>query len=166
MKANFLETWSTRFFGSVAFLGFIPGMPGTIGAAAGGGLAWLALHRWTVPLPYYVVLLAVLSIPCFFFAERSQKSFGRHDPSAFVLDEVLGQMITFIGVMASWKSLVMGFLYFSFFDIIKPYPVLESERIEGGVGINMDDIVAGLYACITLNATVRIYDIIMKYLIS
>lgn len=156
--------WIHRFFGSVCFLGYIPGMPGTIGSAVGGGLAWLLLHERATTPGEYIVLLALLSIPVFYFAERSEASFGRSDPSAFVLDEVLGQMITFIGIAVSPKSLLIGFLYFRFFDIVKPYPIGESQRIEAGVGVVYDDILAGLASCALLHATLIAYHTGMAYL--
>jgi len=73
-------------------------------------------------------------------------------------------MRAFIGIALTPKSLLMGFLYFRFFDIIKPYPIGESQRIEGGVGVVVDDILAGLAACASLHATLIIYHAAMTYL--
>lgn len=63
-----------------------------------------------------------------------------------VIDEVAGQLITFVAVPLSWKSLLAGFILFRGFDILKPPPVRQLERLPGGAGIVLDDVAAGLYA--------------------
>jgi phosphatidylglycerophosphatase A len=71
---------------------------------------------------------------------------GTEDPQFVVIDEVAGQLITLIAVPVSWKSLVLGFILFRGFDIVKPPPVRRLERFPQGVGIVVDDVGAGLYA--------------------
>jgi len=63
-----------------------------------------------------------------------------------VIDEVAGQLITLIAVPVSWKSLLLGFILFRGFDIVKPPPVRQLEKLPEGVGIVIDDVAAGLYA--------------------
>jgi phosphatidylglycerophosphatase A len=63
-----------------------------------------------------------------------------------VIDEVAGQLITFIAVPATWKSLLLGFILFRGFDIVKPPPLRHLEHLREGVGIVLDDVGAGLYA--------------------
>jgi phosphatidylglycerophosphatase A len=63
-----------------------------------------------------------------------------------VIDEVAGQLVTFIAVPLSWKSLLAGFILFRGFDILKPPPLRQLEQLPGGVGIVVDDVAAGLYA--------------------
>ena len=70
----------------------------------------------------------------------------REDPGFVVIDEVAGQLITLIAVPVSWKSLVMGFILFRGFDIVKPPPIRALERLPEGTGIVIDDVGAGLYA--------------------
>jgi phosphatidylglycerophosphatase A len=88
--------------------------------------------------------LAVLSgIPA---ATHMARTTGLKDPQFVVIDEVAGQLITLIAVPVSWKSMVLGFILFRGFDIVKPPPVRQLEHLPEGTGIVLDDIGAGLYA--------------------
>jgi len=71
---------------------------------------------------------------------------GLKDPQFVVIDEVAGQLITLIAVPVSWKSLLLGFILFRGFDIVKPSPVRQLENLPEGIGIVLDDVGAGLYA--------------------
>ena len=71
---------------------------------------------------------------------------GLKDPQCVVIDEVAGQLIPFLAIPASWKSLLLGFILFRGFDIVKPPPVRQLERLPEGLGIVMDDVAAGVYA--------------------
>jgi phosphatidylglycerophosphatase A len=71
---------------------------------------------------------------------------GLKDPQFVVIDEVAGQLITMIAVPVSWKSVLLGFILFRGFDIVKPPPVRQLERLPDGFGIVIDDVAAGLYA--------------------
>jgi phosphatidylglycerophosphatase A len=72
------------------------------------------------------------------------------DPQFVVIDEVAGQLITLIAVPASWKCLLTGFILFRGFDMVKPPPVRQLERLPEGTGIVIDDVGAGLYALIVM----------------
>ena len=76
---------------------------------------------------------------------------GTKDPQFVVIDEVAGQLITFIAVPVSWKSLLLGFILFRGFDIVKPPPVRQLEHLPEGVGIVVDDVAAGFYAVIVMH---------------
>jgi len=80
------------------------------------------------------------------FARASQLK----DPQSVVVDEVAGQWITVLFAPVSWKTLLVGFILFRLFDILKPPPVRQLERLPEGVGIVMDDVAAGLYALLVL----------------
>jgi phosphatidylglycerophosphatase A len=163
---NKINKWINRFFGSAAFIGYLPFAPGTFGSLAGAALTyWLIAHA-KVSISIYILACAAVGVIAFFFAEKAAKSFNQADPPEFVLDEAFGQMLTFIGISYSWMALAMGFLFFRFFDIIKTYPIGESERIEGGAGIVMDDLIAGLCACASLHLTILTYHRLMSYLAS
>jgi phosphatidylglycerophosphatase A len=77
---------------------------------------------------------------------------GRKDPQVVVVDEIAGQLITLIGVAASWKAFLAGLILFRVFDILKPPPVRQLERLAGGAGIMLDDVMAGVYARLALAA--------------
>jgi phosphatidylglycerophosphatase A len=79
-------------------------------------------------------------------ATRVARASGLEDPQFVVIDEVAGQLITLIAVPVSWKSLLLGFILFRGFDIVKPPPVRQFERLPEGIGIVIDDVGAGLYA--------------------
>jgi phosphatidylglycerophosphatase A len=84
-------------------------------------------------------------------AGKAEKIIGRVDPGQVVIDEVVGQIITFVATpRVSWIGLIVGFILFRAFDIVKPFPARQAERLPGGWGIMMDDVVAGLYSLIVL----------------
>ena len=132
------------FFG----IGRIRPGPGTWASAA-TVLLWWVITRWVPPgwQPWAAILLAsfavAIGIPA---ATRVSRASGSKDPQWVVIDEVAGQLITLIAVPISWKSLLLGFILFRGFDIVKLPPVRRLEQLPEGVGIVVDDVGAGLYA--------------------
>jgi phosphatidylglycerophosphatase A len=132
------------FFG----VGWLKPGPGTWGSLATVLLWWVA-SRFIPPHfhPLAVILLALLAvavgIPA---ATRVAVGCGKKDPQFVVIDEVGGQLIALIAAPVSWKSLLLGFILFRGFDIVKPPPVRQLERLPQGAGIVLDDVAAGLYA--------------------
>lgn len=100
-------------------------------------------------------MLAAVSLVLFvvgvWAAGEAEKYFGRTDPGQVVIDEVVGQMLTVLLIPhATWKWLLGGFLLFRAFDIVKPFPARQAERIPRGWGIMVDDVIAGLYGLAVL----------------
>jgi len=132
------------FFGA----GLMHPGPGTWGSAATVFLWWILSH-WLPASSQAVTagglaLFAVLiGIPA---ATEICRATGLKDPQFVVIDEVAGQLIAFIAVPVTWKSLLLGFILFRGFDIVKPWPVRNLERLPEGTGIVIDDVGAGLYA--------------------
>jgi phosphatidylglycerophosphatase A len=129
-------------------LGYAPIAPGTFGTL--GGVALAALFGWTWPEYYlplclgFAAFFTVLGKPC---GDWAEKRFGRKDPGAFVLDEVAGYLVTVAWIeFYGWQQLVAAFFLFRLFDIWKPPPARRMEKLPGGLGIMIDDIVAGLWA--------------------
>lgn len=127
--------------------------PGTWGSAV-TVLFWWVLTR-TIPLAWQMpsaILLAIavvaVGIPA---ATQVSRATGSKDPPFIVIDEAAGQLIAFIAVPASWKSLLLGFILFRGFDIVKPPPVRSLERLPEGYGIVIDDVGAGIYACLVMH---------------
>ncbi|HVO79793.1 MAG TPA: phosphatidylglycerophosphatase A [Terriglobales bacterium] len=143
-KAPAWATIVATFFG----VGRLRPGPGTWGSLATALLWWL-LARSILPAwqPMAAILLALLAvavgIPA---ATRVARAAAVKDPQMVVIDEVAGQLITLIAVPISWKSLLVGFILFRGFDIVKPPPIRILERLPEGVGIVVDDVGAGLYA--------------------
>ena len=122
--------------------------PGSWGSLATVIVWWLlsriiAPDRQAVAAAALAVLVIVIGIPA---ATRVARASGVKDPQFVVIDEVAGQLITLIAVPVSWKSLLLGFILFRGFDIVKPPPLRQLERLPEGVGIVVDDVGAGLYA--------------------
>ncbi len=90
---------------------------------------------------------------------RSIPLLGNNDPSEAVVDEVMGQLITFLFIPfgLGWPFILAGFLLFRLFDIWKPYPIDDLQMLPGGLGICADDIVAGVYAGICLAVGYAVY---------
>jgi phosphatidylglycerophosphatase A len=141
---------------TAAGAGYFPIAPGTAGSAVGVVLV-LALARMHLERAWPSIALGAVSLVLFsvgvWAAGEAEKFFGRVDPGQVVIDEVVGQMLTFLLIPhATWKWLVGGFLLFRAFDIIKPFPARQAERIPRGWGIMVDDAVAGLYGLAVLMA--------------
>jgi phosphatidylglycerophosphatase A len=122
--------------------------PGTWGSVA-TALVW-ALIAWQIPSSYRTfvsilvsVLLIAIGIPA---ATAVARAAGKKDPQWVVIDEAAGQLIALIAVPLAWKSFLAGLILFRVFDIVKPPPVRQLERLPEGTGIVMDDVAAGLYA--------------------
>jgi len=130
---------------SFGFLGCSPFAPGTFGTLGGVAIAWLLAKTPWFPL-WALLACAVLyaiSAPLGAWAERYA---GKKDPGIFVVDEVIGYLITVLWTGGpSLLALVVAFFVFRFFDIVKPPPARRMERIRGGHGILLDDVVAGAW---------------------
>lgn len=139
---------TATFFG-VGTLG--PG-PGTWGSAA-AVLIWGGLAQAIRPAIQPLVLAALtavvvlIGIPA---ATRVEKASWKTDPGFVVIDEVAGQWITLLFAPVAWKTLLAGFILFRGFDIVKPPPVRQLERLPSGSGIVLDDVAAGVYALVVM----------------
>jgi phosphatidylglycerophosphatase A len=139
-------------FASVCRLGFIPGAPGTYASLLTTVLYYLvyrfsgnilpALHLSVVCLISLAGILASAEIHC---------STGQEDPSFIVIDEVAGQLLTFLFLPMSWTNLILGFVAFRVFDMWKPFPIRKLESLGSGVGVMADDLLAGIYANVLLH---------------
>src|SRR5215470_7559656 len=134
-------------------IGKLKPAPGTWGSA-GAVLVWIGISR-LVPVNLHTISLVVLSlavigvgIPA---AAEMARTTSSKDPQSVVIDEIAGQWITLIAVPVAWKSLLVGFILFRGFDILKPPPIRRIETLRGGFGIVLDDVAAGLYALIVIH---------------
>jgi phosphatidylglycerophosphatase A len=128
--------------------GLIPRMPGTVATLATIPVVIVMSRLGQLFGAIYLVILIFGAVWSSGVAERLM---GRDDPSEVVIDEVAGFMLTMYLLPLSWLSLALGFIMFRFFDILKPFPIKRLERIGGGKGIVLDDLVAGVYAGLSIN---------------
>jgi len=131
--------------------GFSPIAPGTAGSLA-ALLIGILLHQYAAFAPWhFLILAAALFAPATWAATRTAEAKKLKDPQIVVVDEVLGQWIALAGaVTLNWKSYLAAFALFRLFDIWKPPPVRQLEALPGGLGINADDVMAGIYAALVL----------------
>lgn len=99
-----------------------------------------------------VIVVTLIGIPA---ATRVSRSCATKDPQFVVIDEVAGQLIALIAAPLAWKSFLAGFILFRVFDITKPPPVRQLEKLPEGTGIVLDDVAAGIYALIVMQLLLR-----------
>jgi phosphatidylglycerophosphatase A len=140
-----------RILGTCFFLGYVPKGPGTAGSLGALALAWW-LHAYAgVPAAGFAVYALLLLAPASWAAGRVAEDIGKKDPQIVVIDELVGQWIALGGAATlNWKSWIAAFALFRAFDIWKPPPVRQLERVSGGAGIVLDDVMAGIYAALVL----------------
>jgi len=159
MPAPRFSRFLAVFVASAAGVGFLPLAPGTWGSA-------LALAIFVLFSPVGLWLFGVTLVALFFLgiwaADAAERVFGRKDDRRIVIDEVGGQLVTLAPLLAlgssrSLSALVTGFVLFRCFDIWKPGPVRWAERrFAGGVGVMVDDLVAGVLGAVVLAAAVAV----------
>jgi phosphatidylglycerophosphatase A len=142
-------------------VGYAPVAPGTAGSLVAVAL-FAPFQYWiTNELAQlgYVFVLVVITLAGVWSVEQALPHWGTSDPQPIVIDEVLGQWLAFMGVVlahamgpssepagAGWIYLLIGFILFRAFDVLKPFPIRRSEKLPGAAGILMDDVLAGVYA--------------------
>ena len=130
--------------------GLSPKAPGTAGTLVGVGVflaAPLAIH-------WYLLVIALLSGVGVWICGVSARDLGVHDHPGIVWDEVVGFLITMTALPRSWLWITAGFVVFRMLDILKPWPIkMIDRRVTGGLGIMLDDVLAGVIACGLLHIT-------------
>ncbi len=135
------------------YSGYLPKAPGTWGSLVGLALFFL-LH--TLSLEVYLAVVAGIFVLGTFAAGEAEKIMDRKDPGLVVIDEIVGMLITMIAIPATPLAMTLGFILFRIFDIWKPFPIrLIDQRFHGGLGIMLDDVVAGIYSLIILQLVIQ-----------
>lgn len=157
--ADFIAVFVATGFGS----GFIPFGPGTWGSIVGLLIAYglIAAFGADILLLQNILIVAGLLFAALgvWASDRAEKIFDRKDAGQIVIDEVFGQIISFVfiapylvGLGANWRWwMIAGFTLFRAFDIFKPYPINRLQGLSGGIGVMMDDALAGVYAAVALS---------------
>lgn len=144
-------------------VGYLPLAPGTFGSLVGVGI-FLLLARAMPPNALVAVVLVLIVAVTFagtWAATRTEQLSGRKDPGKVVVDEVAGQLIALFPLtfFARWSTLavIVSFILFRFFDIVKPYPANRLQELNGGAGVMFDDLVAGVYAALIVSIILRVF---------
>lgn len=146
------------FLASGAYLGHVPFAPGTFGSLVGIPV-FLGFSR--LPLWGYLISLALLLAAAIFLAGRAEAIYGRHDDPRIVIDEVTGYAVAMIGVKPGLVVVVLGFILFRAFDILKPWPCGTIDRKwSGGGGVVLDDVAAGIYAAAALQVLIYFWPVL------
>jgi phosphatidylglycerophosphatase A len=134
--------------------GLAPKAPGTFGSLVGLAAAWWLLE---LPLVWRIaVVLGVIGIGTWICGESARR-LGRHDDQRIVLDEIAGVLLTSLAIVEKdVLGLALVFVFFRFFDIVKPWPIRDVDHsLKGGLGIMLDDLIAALFAAVCV-ATIRV----------
>jgi phosphatidylglycerophosphatase A len=149
--------WAAIVIATAGGAGFSPKAPGTAGSIV-GVLIYILMERLHAGA-YYLHAIIFFFIVGIWASSRVEHLWG-HDSQRIVIDEVVGQMITFSIAAAgrhqlSTFDIFLGFGLFRLFDIVKPFPIRRLERLKGGLGVVADDVGAGLFALAVLTLLVR-----------
>ena len=130
--------------------GLAPKAPGTFGTLACLPIYWLLSDLSSI---YYLLACFSVSVVGIYICGYTAKALKTHDHPGIVWDEFAGFLITMIGVGFSAQNILLGFILFRIFDILKPWPInwLDS-KVSGGLGIMLDDIVAGIFSMLALHS--------------
>ena len=140
--------WLAVGFGS----GLSPVAPGTMGTLAAIP-CYLLVMNW--PLWAYGLLLLAGSLLGIIICDSATRAIGQEDHGGIVWDEFMGYGVTMFAAPQGWVWVVLGFALFRLFDVLKPWPIRWLDRhIHGGLGIMLDDLLAGLFAWLSLQAIV------------
>ena len=122
--------------------------PGTFGTLVGIPIYLLLAAAGPT---FYALSLIALTLGGIWICQKASDRLGVHDHQGIVLDEIVGFLITMVAVPLSWQAILIGFALFRLFDIVKPWPIrIVDEQVRGGLGIMMDDVLAGVLAALVL----------------
>lgn len=131
---------------TVGGAGYSPVAPGTAGSLVAVLILWLApLSRAGL-----VVFFLTVTVAGLWAAHRAERLLGAKDPGVIVIDEVAGMTLSVLALPLTPAVLATGFVLFRFFDIVKPPPAGWSQRLAGGLGVMVDDLIAGFYVLVVL----------------
>lgn len=138
---------------SCFYVGYIPGAPGTYGSL----FALFFISQFSILTQNYSIIFFI--IIGLIFSTLMERQTGKEDDQRIVIDEFVGMLITFYYVTPNLLYLAIGFILFRLYDIYKPYPIMKIQNLPSGLGIMLDDILAGVYARIVLHIFIVIFQI-------
>lgn len=149
MKINFFE----KFIGSGFYSGYSPYISGTVGS-----LAALIIHLIPGFEQLFVIIPAILIFMVYgiFLGNKFEVEYGK-DPSQCTVDEVVGMWISLVALPKTFGIVAIAFILWRILDIIKPPPARNLERLKGGLGIMIDDVISGIYTLIIMHLVVYLF---------
>jgi len=144
----------TKFVATGFYSGYAPIAPGTAGSIV--AVALYLLPGFEQPITLSIVTLIVFFVGTT-VSSQMEKILGE-DPPIVVIDEIVGQWITFLFIPKSLAMIALGFIFFRLYDIFKPPPARQVEKLKNGWGIMLDDIVAGVYANVSVWVVLFAYE--------
>ena len=148
MKINFFE----KLLGSGFYTGYIPFASGTFGSLAGLMIYYIPGFGKPVILIPAIIIFMFYGI---YVGSKFEKEYGK-DPAECTIDEVVGMWISLLLLPKNVYISIFAFLIWRAFDIIKPSPARQAEKLKGGLGIMMDDVIAGIYSNIFVRAVLLV----------
>ena len=149
MKNKFVKAIATFFF-----LGYLPFMPGTWGSLGGVVVYLLVRHNIYLFLSVFAALFSLGLYAC----GKAEDILGGKDDKRIVIDEACGILLLFLLIPPSRLYLIIGFVLFRLFDILKPYPIKRLEKLPRSLGVMLDDVLAAIYSYLAIT----ICDIVVR----
>lgn len=140
-----------KFISSFFYLGYVPKMPGTAASIAGACLYFLFCRD---NLAYWS-LTGICVILGFLVCGKAEREFARKDPAVIVIDEVAGMLVSLLFLPCDIRIVAAAFVLFRFFDILKPFPIKDLQRLPGSMGVMSDDLLAAVYTNCILQVVAR-----------
>jgi phosphatidylglycerophosphatase A len=128
-------------------VGFSPLVPGTMGTLIA---VPICLIFSAIPFPLHELTIVTFFFLSIWISDKAERYWGKKDDPRIVIDEIMGFLITMLWVPQTAFFIMIGFFLFRFFDILKPPPIHRLEKVNGGYGVVLDDVLAGVYANIVL----------------
>ena len=127
--------------------GYSPFIPGTAGTLVAIPVYYLFSF---LPFPLYEMTLLTFFFFSSWVSKQAEAVLGKKDDRRIVIDEIMGFLVTMLWMPPSLPTLIVGFILFRIFDILKPFPIRRLESVPSGFGVVLDDVMAGVYATISL----------------
>jgi phosphatidylglycerophosphatase A len=141
----------SKLLGTLFYLGYVPVFPGTLASFVAASIVLLLK-----PLPgLFYLLTGITLLVGFLVAGNTEKAVGRKDPPCVVIDEAAGMFVSLLGLPPTLYIVVCAFVLFRIFDIVKPFPLKDIQKLNGSAGIMGDDLMAGVYTNIILQVVLR-----------
>lgn len=131
-----------KMLSSFFYLGYVPRIPGFFGSLGGLLFYFMVKHN----LALYIGTLIVLTVLAFLVINKAEEIYGGKDAKAIVIDEAVGMMLALFLVPSKPVAIFLTFIFFRFFDVLKPFPIKWAEGQKSPLGVMLDDIIAGVYA--------------------